>query len=267
MRRSKRPRDGRSRSRGGRGLCREHLRPWHRGAFRRSARPGWFTTTAANSSPRPMRDTTWSSSMWSICSTTGQPRPYTRGSSTNCCIVDFDRAGSWSCRGSSSRSSTTRPMPPWPARFVQSSPRCIATAFTSRRSSPAGAFWSPVIGFRRCIGRPTRSTGRSERPRSAGAWFEHLNGDFLRGCFSLLQGNAIPAPCLPGPILEDNVPFIPPSGYRRYRRDGDGVSGFGPKRGEFKGTRLERILNRRKQRKQSGLLSHASDFLCCLFVS
>lgn len=42
-------------------------------------------------------------------------------------------------------------------------------------------------------------------------WLEHLTGEFLRGCFSLCKETRFLL-SLPGPILEDNVPFIPPPG-------------------------------------------------------
>ena len=50
---------------------------------------------------------------------------------------------------------------------------------------------------------------RAIEAKIGGAWFEHLSGDFLRGCFSLCKETRFLL-CLPGPILEDNVPFIPP---------------------------------------------------------
>jgi spermidine synthase len=40
-------------------------------------------------------------------------------------------------------------------------------------------------------------------------WPDHLTGEFLRGCFSLCKETRFLL-SLPGPILEDDVPFIPP---------------------------------------------------------
>ncbi len=40
-------------------------------------------------------------------------------------------------------------------------------------------------------------------------WCEHLTGEYLRGCFSLCKETRFLL-SLPGPILEDGVPFIPP---------------------------------------------------------
>lgn len=40
-------------------------------------------------------------------------------------------------------------------------------------------------------------------------WLDHLNGDFLRSCFSLCKETQFLL-SLPGPILEDGVDFIPP---------------------------------------------------------
>ncbi len=50
---------------------------------------------------------------------------------------------------------------------------------------------------------------RAIEAKVGGQWLEHLTGDFLRGCFSLCKETRFLL-SLPGPILEDNVPFVPP---------------------------------------------------------
>lgn len=42
-----------------------------------------------------------------------------------------------------------------------------------------------------------------------GTWLDHLNGEFLRGCFAHCQETLF-ALAQPGPILEDGVPFVAP---------------------------------------------------------
>ena len=40
-------------------------------------------------------------------------------------------------------------------------------------------------------------------------WLDHLSGEFLRGCFAMCKETRFFL-SLSGPILEDNVPFVPP---------------------------------------------------------
>jgi spermidine synthase len=45
--------------------------------------------------------------------------------------------------------------------------------------------------------------------RLGSQWLDHLGGDFLKACFSLCKETQLLL-SLPGPVLEDGVPFVPP---------------------------------------------------------
>ena len=50
---------------------------------------------------------------------------------------------------------------------------------------------------------------RSIQAKLGSQWLEHLTGEYLKSCFCLCKETQFLL-SLPGPILEDNIPFVPP---------------------------------------------------------